>query len=333
MHKKKLVYVTPNDRWIRRCRRGKGFIYVAPGTHKAVSKKILKRIEKLGIPPAYEDVLICPNVNGHIQAIGHDKRRRKQYIYHPDWVVVQSKEKFKRLVAFGVALTKIRRRVALDLRKKKLSKEKILAAMVKIMDLTHIRVGNDTYAKTHETYGLTTLRKKHVNLKRNQILFSFKGKNETPWVITLQNPAICKVIKKCAEIPGHVLFKFEDADGVVRPLCSEEFNDYLASIGGEEFTAKDFRTWAACCLLFEKLVRGRDVVPEKRSAYLKAALEEVAQKMGHTVAVCRRSYIHPLLIKSFETGAFQKWLGKKKTPNTEKHLLKWWKDHVKGSSV
>ncbi|UNM05701.1 MAG: DNA topoisomerase IB [Holosporaceae bacterium] len=332
MRKKKIKYVTPDASWIQRRKKGDGFIYVND-RNKSVRKSEVVRITQLGIPPAYEEVRICPLNYGHIQAVGRDSKRRKQYIYHPDWVAMQAATKFQRLFNFGKALPQIRAQVDQDLRAQKMTKQKILAAMVKIMDLTNIRVGNIAYAKDHQTYGLTTLRKKHTRFVKNRVLFRFKGKNETPWELTLAHPSVCKIIKRCAEIPGHVLFKYEDEAGQPHPICSEDFNAYLAAASQKEFTAKDFRTWAACRELFQHLVAGKKVPREEQAAYLKEAIKEVAQKMGHTVAICRKSYLHPHLMKSFEKGTFQIWLAHKNQHDIEKLLLKWWKDHIKTARV
>ena len=333
MNKYKLRHVVPSDAWIQRLIKANTFIYKNHTGKIIQSQKTLGRIEAMNIPPAYKEVKICPDEEGHIQAVGTDARGRKQYLYHEHWIKLQAETKFQRLYDFGRALPKIRRRVKKDLNQKTLSKEKILAAMVKIMDLTSIRVGNKAYAEDHETYGLTTLRKKHAKVKADQTLFRFKGKNETPWEVTLEDPLVSKIVKKCAEIPGHALFKYEDEAGEVRLLCSEEFNTYLSEIAEADFTAKDFRTFAACREIFKILIKAHLETKKERTKFLQGSVKIVADKMGHTTAVCKKSYIHPDLLSCFMDGDLEDWCKRQKETNDERLLLKWWKVHIKRGRV
>lgn len=325
MTKKKLIYVTPDNTWIRRRKQGSRYQYLDAGGHVIQKESFREYWNSLAIPPAYRDVLICPQKNGHIQAVGRDQRNRRQYIYHKDWIALQAAQKFDRVVAFGRALPHLRRTVQRHLRQKAFTKEKVLAAMVKIMDETNVRVGNPEYAKTHQTFGLTTLRRRHIQVRGFQVLFQFKGKNNTPWEVTLKNTTVSNVIKKCAEIPGHHLFKYADEKGEIHTLCSEDFNTYLQTIMLNDFTAKDFRTWAASRDLFWALVHTPGDTPTDRKAHLTEIIKTVAQKMGHTVAICKSSYVYPPLIEAYLTGELNRWAQRKIKKNPEQLLLKWWR--------
>ena len=324
MTKKKLIYVTPDNTWIRRRKQGTQYQYLDARGFMIHKPSLLKRWAELAIPPAYENVLICPQSNGHIQAVGYDQRKRRQYVYHKDWVQLQTTQKFDRVVAFGQALPHLRRTVQRHLRQKAFTKEKVLAAMVKIMDETNLRVGNAEYAKAHQTFGLTTLRRRHIRVRGCQVLFQFKGKNDTPWEVTLKNNAVSKTIKKCAELPGHQLFKYADEAGEIHTLCSEDFNAYLKTVMADDFTAKDFRTWAASRDLFWALVQAPANTIAERKTQLTQAIKTVAHKMGHTVAICKSSYVYPPLITAYLKGDLAHWAQKKSKKNPEQLLLKWW---------
>lgn len=298
------------------------------------SPRTLNRIHRLSIPPAYEEVWISPYENGHLQATARDALGRKQYFYHPEWIQIQTSNKFHRVYVFGKHLPLIRKKIRQDLKRPGLHKERVLAALVSIMDKTHVRIGNDIYAKTHQTFGLTTLRKRHASISRKGVCLKFEGKNQTPWEIRLEDPKVVKVIKKCTDIPGYELFKYIDEEGQKRVLCSEDFNAYLQTLSGQDFTAKDFRTWAACKETFCSLAsRVKEADPQNSPQLLKDALKKVARLMGHTLAVCTQSYIHPALIQSWENGAFQRWIEIESVPPSEKLFLKWWKAHIKEAKV
>ncbi len=334
MSKISLRYVKDTLPGIRRQKKGDCFIYLSQNGKRLTSPRLLNRITHLAIPPAYTDVWICPYENGHLQATARDAKRRKQYFYHPNWIIAQEMNKFHRVYLFGKSLASIRKKVTHDLKQSGLPKEKVLAALMRIMDKTYVRVGNDVYAKEHNTFGLTTLRKRHVRVYRDQVSLSFEGKNQTPWHIQLQDPKIVKIIKKCTDIPGYELFKYMDEEGKPRIVCSEDFNEYLQNISGHDFTAKDFRTWAACketfCLLVS-FVRSEDIIDSEKA--LRGMLKSVACMMGHTLAICKKSYIHPLLLKSWKSGSLQKWIQNKSLPQGEKLFLKWWKEHIKEDKV
>jgi DNA topoisomerase-1 len=331
---KKLRYVTDAQPGIRRKKKGKSFSYLSPDGEEIISQEIISRIKSLSIPPAYTDVWICPHSNGHIQATGRDSRNRKQYRYHPDWTKFQNTNKFQRVYLFGKTLPDIRKKVSYDLRKIDLSRKSVLAALVRIMDKSYVRVGNRGYAKAHKTFGITTLRKKHVCVIENETTLKFAGKNKTPWNIQLQDPKIAQVVRKCTEIQGYELFKYMDDRGIPHTLRSEDFNTYLKEVSGHDFTAKDFRTWAACKEAFALLCnQACSENLSERKKKIKEVVRSVASLMGHTEAICKKSYIHPKLLKSWEEGLLQKWVSGKKIPNKEKLFLKWWKAHIKEGSV
>lgn len=321
-----LRYVRDTMPGITRRRAGRGYAYYAPDGSRITDRATRRRIDALAIPPAYKEVWICPLANGHLQATGRDDAGRKQYRYHPDWEKVRDESKFERILAFGALIPKLREQVDYDLRHCRPDRECILAALVKIMEQSYIRVGNAAYAEAHQTYGLTTLRKKHVQVEGSTIHMAFRGKNGTPWHIDIRDRKLARVIRKCEAIPGYELFKYIDEHGEKRVIRSEDVNDYLRDITGENFTAKDFRTWAACKETF-RLLCSHEVPPTKKEqqAVLKAAICEVAELLGHTPAVCRKSYIHPQLLLAWQQGDLHAW-GKKDV--SDAGFLAWWKASV-----
>ncbi len=327
-----LVYINDTIPGITRVRRGKGFSYYLPDQTHIKDATIVKRINALAIPPAYNNVWICPMDNGHIQATGRDAKNRKQYRYHTDWEALRDQVKFERVYEFGKCLPEIRKIVDSHLADRTLSRNRVLAALIKIMDISYIRVGNKAYAENNGTYGLTTLRKKHLNFENGSAVLEFDGKNKTHWHIDLKDKKLTRTLHKCEEIPGYSLFKYIDKDGDKHVIDSQDLNDYLREItGGLAFTAKDFRTWAACKEIFSRLLE-LEVPTTKRdqAIAINAQIKEVAKLMGHTVAVSKKSYIHPHLIEHWQAGDLLKWSKKNssKFELAEEAFLMWWKKHI-----
>jgi len=317
-----LHYVHDDRPGIRRVRSGGGFRYVNDVTGKTVrDEETLLRIKSLVVPPAWESVWICPDPRGHIQAVGRDQRGRKQYRYHPRWREVRDETKYGRMIAFGKALPRIRRRVARDLRQKGLPREKVLAAVVRLLETTLIRVGNDEYAKENHHFGLTTMRDKHADIRGDKIHFDFRGKSGVQHTVDLHDKRLARIVKQCQDIPGYDLFQYIDGDGQHRAIGSAEVNEYLKEISGQDFTAKDFRTWAGTVLAamaLQELKQFDSQAQAKRN--LVAAIEAVAGKLGNTKTVCRKCYIHPAVIDSYMDGTLAEVLAKKADEKIAKSL-------------
>ena len=306
--KSKLAYVEKIENGgIFREKRGKGFRYICEGV-KVTDTDTLNRIHRLVIPPAWKEVWICSMVNGHIQATGIDAMGRKQYIYHTEWVNQRDKRKYHRMIQFAYALPKTRLQIEKDLSRKGLPKEKVLALIISLMERTSIRVGNNTYEKLYGSFGLTTLKDKHTEIKGSDIIFSFKGKKGVYHDINLRNSRLARMVQRCKEIPGKELFQYYDDEGKRQSIDSGMVNDYLKEISGEEFTSKDFRTWAGTVkafLAFKELGCGGSESEKKR--LITEAVDKVATKLGNTRAVCKKYYIHPEIITSYENGALQEY--------------------------
>ena len=298
-----LRYVSDDLPGLTREPRGKGFAYRAPDRTTVRDPETLRRIRSLAIPPAWTKVWICPSENGHIQAVGRDARGRKQYRYHPRWREVRDESKYGRVLAFGETLPRIRRRVAADLRRRGMSREKVLATVVKLLETTLIRVGNDEYAQQNGSYGLTTLHNRHAKVRGSQITFEFKGKSGKRHRIDVRDPRLAKLVRRCQELPGQDLFGYVADDGTVRDVTSEDVNAYLREIAGEEFSAKDFRTWAGTVLAAIALREFEEFGSQKEAKRnVVQAVEAVAKMLGNTAAVCRRCYIHPAILDGYLTG-------------------------------
>jgi DNA topoisomerase-1 len=298
----RLRYVSPEDPGIRRQKNGKGWSYVGPDGKRIEDDAALARIRKLAIPPAYREVWICADARGHLQATGLDARGRKQYRYHPDWRVQRDSAKFERMVQFGEALPKLRRAIRRDLALPGLPQEKVLAVVVALLDSTLVRVGNVEYARDNNSFGLTTLRNRHVKFPSGRARFSFRGKSGKDHVVDLEDPALARLLRRCQQLPGQRLFQYLDADGTPRPIDSGDVNDYLREACGADFTAKDFRTWGGTLAAIKALVRAplpRGASERTIAAIQNAAIREVAEQLGNTPAVCRASYIHPAVFKGW----------------------------------
>lgn len=298
-----LRYVSDFDRAIRRERRGKGFVYVGPSGKRVRNEHTLARIRSLVIPPAWENVRICPDPRGHIQAIGWDKRGRKQYKYHPKWRESRDETKYERMIDFARVLPAIRRRVRRDLRLPALPREKILATVVRLLETTLIRIGNAEYARENHSFGLTTLRNRHVHVNGNAIHFEFRGKSGVERTVDLQNPRLARIVRACQHLPGQELFQFVDSAGVRHPIASDDVNEYLHEIAGSDITAKDFRTWSGTVLAAKALLElGKYTSQRQAKKNAVAAIKSVARELGNTVAVSRKCYIHPAILNGYISG-------------------------------
>ena len=301
-----LVYVSDAEPGIRRLRAGKGFRYLTPENRRLAAAKELKRIASLAIPPAYRDVWISMEARGHLQATGRDARGRKQYRYHPEWRQVRDSAKFDRMVAFGEALPKLRRKLKRDLGLAGLPREKVLAVVVSILDATRVRIGNSEYARDNKSFGLTTLRNRHVSFIRDgRAVLNFRGKGGVQHEVHIGDKRIAQIMRRCQEIPGQHLFQYVSDDGQRCPIDSGQVNDYLREAMGDDFTAKDFRTWGAT--LHAITLLARTPLPEAPSerALRKAiagVVKQVAVKLRNTPAVCRKSYINPAVFDSWRSG-------------------------------
>jgi DNA topoisomerase-1 len=281
--------------------------YRAHDGDKITDEGTLARIRKLAIPPAYEDVWICPRPNGHLQAVGRDARGRKQYRYHPRWREVRDAGKYGKLLLFGKVLPKIRAKVEEDLSRRGLSREKVLAAIVRLLETTLMRIGNEEYAKTNKSYGLTTLRNRHMKVEgASRIRLDFRGKRGTEYHIDLRDKRLAAIVRRCQELPGQELFQYLDEDGSPRTVASEDVNDYLREISGEEITAKDFRTWAAtklAALAFRELEAFDSQTAAKQNVV--RTVEAVSKMLGNTPTICRKCYIHPAIVDGYLDGSLR----------------------------
>jgi DNA topoisomerase I len=307
-----LRYYIPKGQGIRRRASGKGFIYIAPNDEPIEEEATLKRIRSLVIPPAWESVWISPSANTHIQAVGRDARGRKQYRYHPAYRAVRDLVKFDRMRAFGRALPRIRRIVGRDLARKGLPKRKVLAAVVRLLETTYIRIGNEEYAEENGSFGLTTLRNQHVQILGGMLKFKFRGKSGQQHEIVLEDPRLARIIRRCKEIPGSALFEYLDDDGQPQSIESGDVNDYLREISGGEFTAKDFRTWGGTCLAASFLLQRcaeQEGDPQTKQV-LVDVVKEVASKLGNKPATCKKYYIHPALMECYAAGTLREFAEK-----------------------
>lgn len=302
-----LVYTDDDRPGIRRLKRGRGFRYVDARKRPVKNAADLARIRSLVIPPAWTDVWICPNPRGHLQATGRDARGRKQYRYHPKWRAVRDSTKYERLILFGRALPVIRRRTDADLRRVGLPREKVLAAVVRLLEKTFIRVGNDEYARENKSFGLTTMRDGHVKISGSTVRFIFRGKSGVDHALALDDPRLARIVKQCRDLPGQELFQYRDEHGAVIDIGSADVNAYLKDVTGEEFTSKDFRTWAGTVLAAQLLRDFEEVDSQARAKKnVVEAIEHVAKQLGNTRAVCRKCYVHPAVIDAYLDGSMLK---------------------------
>ncbi len=296
-----LRYTTDAVPGIRRVKRGKSFAFIAPDGKPLTDEREIARIKSLAIPPAYTDVWICPQPNGHLQATGRDARGRKQYRYHKRWREVRDETKFDRMIEFAKALPSIREAVARDIALTGMPREKVLATIVSLMERTAIRVGNEEYARDNDSYGLTTLREEHVDVKGSTVRFHFRGKSGKEHAVEVRDKRIARIIKKSQDLPGQQLFEYLDDDGMARPVRSEDVNEYLKEISGGDFTAKDFRTWEATmmCALELAALEAQEHAQTERKKLVTEVVTKVAEHLGNTPAVCKKSYIFPGIVDEF----------------------------------
>ncbi len=304
----KIVYIIDSETpGIKRQKRGKGFSYHYNG-ETIKDEEELERIRKLVIPPAWKEVWISPKANSHLQATGIDAMGRKQYLYHPMWVALRNERKYHRMAQFAKTLPAIRLNLEKDLSRKGLPKEKILALIVSLMERTSIRVGNNIYEKLHGSFGLTTLKDKHTEVKGGNVNFSFKGKKGVYHDVNIRNPKLARMVQRCKEIPGKELFQYYDEDGKRQSIDSGMVNDYIKEISGEDFTSKDFRTWSGTVKAFLAFKENGCAETEtEKKKVIAFAIDKVATQLGNTRAVCKKYYIHPEILSQYESGAIQKY--------------------------
>ena len=298
-----LRYVSDEQPGYTRRRRRKKFLYFDTEGKEIQNEACILRLNRLAIPPAYTGVWICPSPNGHIQATGRDDRGRKQYRYHDRWREVRDENKYEKMVVFGQALPKIRRRVNRDLKRRGLPREKVIATIVQLLERTFIRVGNKEYAKENKSFGLTTMRNRHVNVRGDTVRFRFRGKSGQEHDIDTQDARVARIIKKLQDLPGQELFQYFDEAGERHDVTSDDVNQYLREITGEDFTAKDYRTWAGTVMAAMAL-QHQEAFENKSQAKknIKDAITAVAKVLGNTPAVCRKCYVHPAVLESYLDG-------------------------------
>jgi DNA topoisomerase-1 len=295
-----LRYVSDRRPGIRRVGTGKTFRYFSPEGRLIRDSATLARIRSLVIPPAWREVWICPIEEGHIQAVGRDARRRKQYRYHHRWRAVRDETKFYRMADFEKRLPKIRARVRRDLSKKGLPREKVLATIVRLLETTLARIGNEEYTRQNKSYGLTTLRNHHVDVKGTSVHFYFRGKSGRKHAISVTDPHLAKIVRRLRDLPGYELFQYVDDEGEIKSIGSADVNNYLREITGDDFSAKDFRTWAATTLAVEALCECKPFTSQREAKRnIVAVLQAVAERLGNTVAVCRKCYVHPGVFEAY----------------------------------
>jgi DNA topoisomerase-1 len=301
-----LRYVTDDEPGIRRQKRGKGFTFVDPQGQTVKDGKTLERIQKLAIPPAWTDVWICPRPNGHLQATGRDARGRKQYRYHANWREVRDETKFGRMIAFGDSLPKIRERIDRDMSQRGLGREKVLATVVKLLETTLIRVGNKEYVKQNNSFGLTTLRDQHVDVDGATLRFEFRGKSGKEHSVEVQDRRLARIVKQCRDVRGQKLFQYLDQNGERQSVSSEDVNAYLRETTGEDFSAKDFRTWGGTVLALSALLEvGACESEREANKAVVEAIKHVSGQLGNRPAICRKYYVHPVVIQSFLEGTLR----------------------------
>ena len=293
-----LRYIDDRHPGISRRRRGRHFEFFHPDGSRVRDARELDRIRALAVPPAYTHVWISPIANGHLQATGRDARGRKQYRYHKRWRHVRDETKYRRMVAFGRALPAIRQTVARDLRGGELSRRKVLAAVVSILDATGVRVGNEEYAAANGSFGLTTLRARHVRFNGSEVRLRFRGKTGREQSIRLDDARLARIVRHCRDLPGEELFTYVDAEGTATAIGSDDVNEYIREIAGDEFSAKDFRTWIGTVECIAALAEPAEHEADAKRRVL-GALEQVAARLGNTPAICRKAYVHPAVIETY----------------------------------
>lgn len=316
-----LRYVSDEQPGYTRKRRGRKFVYFDTEGKQIRDEARILRINRLAIPPAYTEVWICPSPNGHLQATGRDDRGRKQYRYHEQWREVRDENKYEKMVVFGKVLPKIRRRINRDLKRRGLPREKVLAAVVQLLQRTFIRVGNEEYAKENKSFGLTTMRERHLDVRGAKLRFRFRGKSGKEHEVDLEDRRVARIIKQLQELPGQEVFQYLDEAGERHKVTSEDVNQYLRQISGEDFTAKDFRTWAGTVLAAMAL-KAQEPFENKSQAKknLKTAISAVARILGNTPTICRKCYVHPAVLETYFDGTLAEELRRKTVRTLQKSL-------------
>ena len=310
----KLKYVDDQKPGITRRKMRIGWGYFTPDGERIKDREEIERLNKIGMPPAYERCWFCPDANGHLQGIGFDAKGRKQYRYHPDFRAEQENLKYERLAAFGRALPRLRKKIDSDLDGRSMRRDTVLAAVIRLIDTTHMRIGNEEYAKQNKSFGATTLRNRHATVNSSSLKICYAGKHGIKRTITIRDRRLMRIAKRAQELPGQNLFEYFDENGEVCPVTSTDVNDYIRDAMGEEFTAKDFRTWGASVIAFREMATRAE---ESRSIKLKSVMEPVAEALGNTPAISRKSYVHPALIEAAkDSGA----IGNRELPRAAKYL-------------
>lgn len=310
-----LRYVNDQRPGIQRKKLKHGFRYIDADGQAIKDKAVIQRITALAIPPAWENVWICPWDNGHIQATGRDAKLRKQYRYHPCWRAARDENKYERMVDFGRKLPALRKQIEDALARPGLPREKVLAIIVRLLELTLVRVGNEEYARANQSFGLTTLRNKHVHIHGSEVAFQFRGKSRVQHTLKLHDRRLANMIKRMRDLPGQELFQYIDSDGELHTITSDDVNDFLRTEMGEAFTAKDFRTWAGTLLATQALLKlERQTTPTQIKKDMDEVIKTVAHKLGNTPAVCKKCYVHPILFECYMDD--KKWQGWQKCITT-----------------
>lgn len=296
----KLIYVTDKNLCFSRRRQGKGFVYLDAEGNLIKDEEELKYFKSLVIPPAWEEVQLCNNRKGHIQAVGFDAKGRKQYIYHPRWEEIRNETKFDRLYEFGLKLPDIRESVDADLRKHGYPREKVTAIIIKLLEESLIRIGNTEYAESNKSYGLTTLRTRHIEVNGSKLVFKFKGKSNKEVEVELNDKRLARIVSQIQELPGQLIFQYRLNDGDPQPIDSSDINDYIKEITGDSFTAKDFRTWGGSSHAVECfLEKGEWEDIKEAGKNVIEVVKETAKRLNNTPSVCRKYYIHPIVVDSY----------------------------------
>lgn len=299
----KLIYASDQVPGFRRAQRRGRFVYLNLAGSPIRDERVLRRIRGLAIPPAYTDVWICRDANGHLQATGRDARGRKQYRYHPQWRVQRDAAKYDRMLEFSERLPQLRRRVAADLRQPGMPREKVLAAIVRLLESSLIRVGNEEYARANASFGLTTLKNNHVRVRGERLQFRFRGKSGKFHDIQLADVRLARIVRRCQDLPGQTLFQYRNADGGVENIRSEDVNSYIRDVAGSEFSAKDFRTWAGTVLTAGLLaLHGKPASADEAKSRITSAIRQVAECLGNTPKICLSSYVHPGVLEGYAAG-------------------------------
>lgn len=301
LKKADLRYISDSTKGITRRKAGKEFAYFDTDAKKITSSIIENRIKSLVIPPAWTDVWICPSPSGYLQATGIDEKGRKQYLYHPDWTKLSQQNKFNKILSFAQLLPKIRSKITRDMTEDSLEKDKIVATVIWLLQHTLIRVGNEEYAQENNSFGLTTLRNRHVDIRGRHVTFEFRGKSGVEHTVMVSHPKIAKIIRECIELPGYEIFQYVDKDGQRHTVDSQDVNEYLQAVTGEDITAKDFRTWGGTVLGAVSLYNiGNPLKPEDIKKNISQTVKKVSQHLRNTTTVCRTYYIHPTVINTYE---------------------------------